>query len=246
MILDKIKKSISTSLLLKAFLLIFLIVGLVFYFKVFYTVGIRFDNAFLKKEVESSDTHYRGRNMYGNIHIIVKGIKNKHRNADVVYMLPNNINRKYTVEFKDENNWDLGISNIKNEYGAVIFEGSYSKYQPFLVDKSGQQIIEINIQITGNRISPYNADYKVSLKNTADLAMFLNETIRGRHGFLLLAILLFVIISIDIKYPLFFFRLDHFLSVKDPEPSDFYISVQKASWYIVPIIGVLLMTLAIN
>lgn len=50
---------------------------------------------------------------------------------------------------------------------------------------------------------------------------------------------------IDFRYPLFFFRLSHCIDVDDPQASEFYIAMQRASWIIYPIIGVALMIAAI-
>jgi len=61
--------------LLKGLLLAVLAVALIFYFIAFFAKGAEFDDTFLKKEVVSADAHYMGKNMYGSIHITVKGIK---------------------------------------------------------------------------------------------------------------------------------------------------------------------------
>ena len=60
----------------------------------FFTTGVYFDDIFLKKEVVSSDTYYKGKNKFGPIQITVKGELNKHNSADVLYSCANNINKK--------------------------------------------------------------------------------------------------------------------------------------------------------
>ena len=248
MVILRIKQAISTNKFFKILFFTFIIVVTIFYFKIFFTTGVHFDDAFLVKDVVNSDNHYIGRSQYGGIHITVKGLRNVTGSVDVIYRLPNNINRKYTVNFKDAGNWDLGIRNIKDRDGNIIFEGEYRKDSLFLLDKTGCPLIDEDniIRVLVNGESPYNADYKVSLKNVADFANFADDTIRGRYEFLLLAMLLFVLTWIDIKFPLFFFSLKHFLDVRDPEPSDFYIYMQKISWYVLPVIGIVLMIVAIN
>lgn len=244
--IERIKQMISKSIFLKALLTVLLIAILFFYFRTFFATGVYFDDTFLKKEVVSSDSHYIGKSIYGDIHITVKGLKNKHSNVDVIYRLPNNINRQYTVSFKDAGNWELGIENIKDEDDKIVFEGEYRKDSFFLFDKNGQPLMEDIIRIRINGDTPYNGSYKVPLKSVADFASFANDTIRGKYKFLVPAIFLFVLTLIDIKFPLFFFTLKHLLDVKDPEPSDFYIMMQRISWYVYPIIGVILMIVAIN
>lgn len=242
----RIRDIISKNVYTKALFAFFCIVLLILYFKAFFTTGVYFDDSFLKKEVLASDSHYIGKSAHGSIHITVKGLKNKHGSAEVIYRLPNNINKRYTVNFKNAGNWDMGIENIKDEAGNIVFEGEYRKDSNFLYDKDGKPMISdaVRIRANGEKVS-YNANYRVSLKSVADFASFAKDTVHGKFELLFLAIVLFTITIIDIKFPLFFFSLRHALHVKDPEPSDFYIEMQRATWIVLPIIGVLLMIAAI-
>ncbi|MBB6217153.1 hypothetical protein HNQ80_003259 [Anaerosolibacter carboniphilus] len=217
---------------------------LILYFKTFFTTGVYFDDTFLKKEAEGSDTHYVGKSKHGDFHHITvkKGI-DQQSGVDVIYRLPNDLNKKYTVTFRDAVNLEIGIESIKNEEGNIIFEGEYSKNMPFLFDKNGDPLMEYDY-IIDEEIS-YNADYRIPLKNVVDFSTFSNETIRGRFELLMFAIILFVLTAIDIKFPLFFFMLKNFLHVRNPEPSDLYITMQRISWYMYPIIGIILMIAAI-
>lgn len=241
---QKIKETISTNKILLATLIIILIIMLIFYCKVFFTKGVYFDDVFLKKEVISSDTHYIGKTNAGNIHITVKGVNDKQGDVDVIYSLPNNINEKYTVVFKDSNDLKSRSFHIKDESGEIVFEGEYNKNRLFLLDKKGKPVIE-GYNTRWNGEVTYDSNYKILFKDVVEFAMMSNETIRGNFHFLVGSILVFILTFIDIKYPLFFFTLNNFLSVKNPEPSDFYLIMQRLSWYISPIIGIILMLGAI-
>ncbi len=243
--IERIKEVISKNIFIKVLLSVFLVIVLIFYFKAFFTTGVYYDGTFLKKEVVSSDTHYVGKSASRGIHITVKGRKNKHNSAEVFYRLPNNINKQYTVNFKDAGNWNLGIENIKDEAGNIVFEGEYRKDSSFLFDKDGKPMISDAVRISVNGKTFYNENYKISLKNVADFSVFAKDTIRGKFEFLFLAIILFVLTAIDIKFPLLFFTLKHMWEVRDPEPSDFYLEVQRATWIVFPIVGVVLMIVAI-
>lgn len=245
MVVTKIKQMISTNIFLKALLCICIVVIAVFYFKTFYTTGIYFEDTFLKKEVVNSDNHYRGESAFGTIHITVKGQKNKQGNVDVIYRLPNDIYKQYTVNFKDAGNWDLGITSIEDVDGNIIFEGEYRKGSYVLIDKDGKPFIERDLGFRISGENPYDKGYKVFLVNVAELASLSNDTIRGRYEFLILAIFILVFTGIDMKFPLFFFTLQNALSVRDPEPSDLYIAIQRISWYVMPIIALILMIVAI-
>lgn len=245
MVIERIKKIVSRSVYFKIILVFFLICVLGIYFKTFFTTGVYFNDTFLKKEVISTDSHYIGESKYGDIHITVKGQKNKNSSVDVIYRLPNNINMQYSVSFKDAINWDLGIDNIKDEDGDIIFEGEYRKGSYFLFDKNGKPLMKDSFRVVINGDIQYNDDYKISLINIANFANFAKDTIRGDYEYLLIAIILFILTLIDIKFPLFFFTLRHFLDVQNPEPSDFYITMQRISWVVYPILIVIFMIAAI-
>ncbi|MEA4961040.1 MAG: hypothetical protein VB114_05185 [Lutispora sp.] len=246
MIAEKIKQMSSKDIFLKILLPIILLIVLIFYFKAFFTIGAYYERTFLVKEVAASDNHYIGKSKYGDIHITVKGLENEGSSAEVIYRLPNNINKQYIVNFKNAENWGLGIENIEDEDGNIIFEGEYQKGSQFMFDKNGEPLMDYaDVRVSLGLEAVYSADYKVSLKSVADFASFANDTIRGEYEYLILAIILFLIIAIDIKYPLFFFELRHCLDVRDPEPSDFYIAMQRISWVAYPIIGIVLMAAAI-
>ena len=202
MTFKKIKKIVSESMYLKILLSILIIGIAVFYFKTFFSYGIYFgtENIFLKKKELSSETHYLGSTWNEDYQIAVKGVKNAQSSVEVVFELPNNIHRQYTVTFKDAIDWDKGIQNIKDKNGNIIFEGEYVKNSPVLFDKNGKPVMT---QV-----------YKVPLKTIADLAMFSDETIRGEITFLILALFIFLYTAIDYKFPLFFFKLHNILVVK--------------------------------
>lgn len=89
------------------------------------------------------------------------------------------------------------------------------------------------------------SENKVSINNIVSFATSENKMIRGKYQYLVTAIILFIVTLIDIRYPLFFFKLRHFLDIKDHETSDFYITMQRISWYMAPIIEIIFMIVAI-
>ena len=91
----------------------------------------------------------------------------------------------------------------------------------------------------------YNSNYKLPLKIVAETAYGGNEVIRGESGFLFLAIFILLITFIDFKYPLLFFTLKYNMSVEDLRPSEHYITMQRLSWIILPIIAVIFLIVAI-
>ena len=247
--IEKIKKIAKISKSKNIILVIGIVAAflLIIYFKLFFTKGIYYDDVFLKKNTTSSETSYSGSSVYGDIHIIVKEKKDKQ--IEVIYNLPGNITRRYTVEFTNNNNnndQDFEPIVIRDKDENIILEGLYRSDSFFLLDNNGEPAIDQEFLVTFNGNSPYDESYEVSLKNVADLATFSDDTIRGRFGFLVIAILLFAITMIDIRFPLFFFQLRYAMSVNDPEPSDLYLLIQKVTRVLYPIIGIYFMIYALS
>lgn len=244
MVIDKIKQLIIKSRLFRIVLIVSIIILMGLYFFAFFTKDANYDDTFLRKEVIYSDNHYIGRNQWGNIHITVKGLEGKDNNFEVIFRLPNNINKAFTVNFTDDDNFRHGVS-IKNESDKLLFEGYYRKDSPFLFDKNDNPFLEGTGLIFINDQSPYNSDYNIYFENIVRFAAFENDTIRGDVRFLLFAILLIIVTAIDLKFPLFFFNLRYFIAVEDPKPSELYIAMQRIFWYVCSAIAVILLIAAI-
>lgn len=205
------------------------------------------DSAFLKKEVEGKETYYIGKSVDGHFLINVKGEKDKDSSAEVVYRLPNNIVREFTISFKEPENWVAGIDTIKDHDGYVHKVGYYDKEIPFLFDKDGEIIFNetdiFNIYVNGE--SKYNETYSINLKSVADIAYGYRDTFRGKPEFFVPAVLLLGITLFDMKFPLFLFYTRTILNVRDPEPSDFYLLIQRITWVVAPIIVGILLIIAV-
>lgn len=243
-----IKKITLKHPLIQVIIGLLLIVLLIFYFRIFFTKGLYYDNIFLKKNILSSgECYYSGWSTYGDIHITVKELKEQNSSREVIYSLPNNIHEEYTVEFSKSSAGFSDSGVIIKKDGKITFEGEYIKDSMFLINTNGDSAIDENelIRVQVNDESPYNSEYKIPLKNVADLAYFAEDTIRGKYVFLPFAGILFAITLIDIKFPLFFFNLRYFLDVRNPEPSDFYLYMQGLSRYVYPAIGIALMIFAV-
>ncbi|SKC79272.1 hypothetical protein [Maledivibacter halophilus] len=244
MSIEEIKKIILKKAYIKIFLSILIIFILGIYFKTFFTIGVYFNDTFLKKEVISSDNHYRDEDIYGDIHITVK--QNNDESVQVLYRLPNNINEEYTVNFKEASNGESEVDSIEDEEGEIIFEGKYIKGSSILLDKNGEPILDGIFRISFPGQNPYENNYKISLLNIVKFATFEKDRIRGKVELLIFAVFILIIWLIDIKFPLFFFKLRNFLEVKDPEPSEFYIMIQRISWFVYPAIALVLLIVAIS
>lgn len=118
------------------------------------------------------------------------------------------------------------------------------KGSPYLHDESGKIIFRINYDYRFDVLVEGDT-YELPLVNVMEFATYEIERIRGDAQIMIIAILLLLIIAFDIKYPLFFFTLSHFIDVKDPEPTDFYIFMQEVWWVVIPIISIIFLIVAI-
>lgn len=236
---EKLKKLLSNKYSLIALVIIPVIIILILYFRAFYSTGTFFYDKFLKKEVINAEIHYI--NKSADIHIIVE--RSDDNNATVTYNLPENLSKEFYVNYSKINDQEFKINSIKNKNDIMLFEGIYRKNSILLHDKNGDPIFDsASLGFTVGNYDNYNDISPLSVLN---FTFSTKDMIRGDYEPLMMAILLFLLTFVDIKYPLFFFTLNHFLDVKDPEPTDFYISMQKIGWFVMPIIGILLMILAI-
>lgn len=245
---DKLKQ-LSKNKTFKITLIIILVITIFLYFKAFFTLGVYFNDTFLKKEVINEETHYMGKSKYGDIYIIVKGKLNEfdESKTEVIYNLPNNNIQRFTVYYNYKEKWHTGYVEIKDDKENTLFEGRYNKGSLFLYDKNNEPLMAEYIQsVTGNDEKvTYGTYYRVPFKNIAEFSFLEKDTLRGNVEMMLYGIILLIIFIIDIKSPLFFFTLSHFLYVKDPEPSELYIAIQRISWVIYPTIALTMLILAI-
>ena len=49
-------------------------------------------------------------------------------------------------------------------------------------------------------------------------------------------VLLSLLLLVDVTHPTALFYLQHACDVRDPEPSDFYLAVQRVGWVIYPVL----------
>lgn len=206
---------------------------------------MEFEQTFLEKKVDGATTHYIGKHTYGPIHLLVKEGEDEDTKK-VTYLLPNKINRQYTVK-ATTNYWGVEKVSITDEKGLLLFEGMYSPDYFFLTNENGEPYIndEEMFRVDYNYNSPFTKDYVVPLKHVVDVAFQENETIRGEVPLMLIAFFLIGYTAFDRKFPLFFFYLRNWLDVRDPEPSEFYLSMQRLGWKVFPIAGVILLIVAL-
>lgn len=243
-LIKKHDKSIKVGLII-----LIIILGLI-YLRFFFQKGITYDEVFLVRKEVSQGINFEGKSKSGDIKLKVKGDYLKEENVVLEYQLPNNINKNYIVEFTfGELNHKYKIQ-ILDDTEDTIFNGFYMDNSDliYLFDEAGEMILPNTLFYYSNNKPEvlYDEKYQISPSNIINLATQRNLDTRGKYPPFYIAILLLIIITIDIKYPLFFFKLDTFLNVEDAKPSQLFLEAQKMSWIIVPIIILILLIVAIT
>lgn len=223
---------------------IILVIFSIKYIALFNQKVIYFNGERLIQTKLANSTQYKGKYLYEPILITVQNNNQNTGEIIVEYNLPNRLYFKYLVyvDNTDEYGGKIRIMQDNNE----IFNGFYrnnhllylftSDFEPYSVDVLG---IVVNSDY-------YPDDYTPPLRSTARFATGDGVEKRGQIYPLIMFLLVLIVYLIDIKFPLLFFTLQNFLSVKDPEPTEFYLSMQKLRWHVIfPITLVVLLFMGV-
>ena len=217
-------------LILAAMILLFGILNVVSLFR----KGVVFDEHLLRIQTEADHTTYCGK-VYGDeVFVVVRSAK-----AQVEYLVEDRVHDVYTVEYplepiQTQFGSVFGIRILKND--EILFEGGYDPQQEFMrwFDKNGEwdSGVHFSYGTSGNLSAPEEL-------TRGNVMYFLNGpdiVHRGSIGLYLLMVLLTLLMMVDVAYPLALFKLKHRLDVRDPEPTDFYLAMQKAGWVLYPML----------
>lgn len=113
--------------------------------------------------------------------------------------------------------------------GETLFQGAYNPYAsgfPMLYDEGGEWHAPITVTV-GNAEPDFDE---------FDIFKYARGPELVRRGswiaWALAALLLSGLAALNTAFPMTLFRLNHILSVKDPEPTEFYLSMQKVGWVV--------------
>ncbi len=231
---------VEKNRVLKVISICIVIIIVCIYFFLFFQKGIIFEGKFLKQDKSTPYIQYKGYVNGVPVNILVDNAVNADSIVNVTYEI-GKIIRQYSIEFFNE----YGVKVYQND--ILLFSGKYipDKNGIELFENNGKPYIKGMINVVVNNEDIFNETYQVGLLHIIKTAAGDNIVNRGNPMLLFIAMLFLVIILIDIKYPKFFFYLRHGLSVEDPEPSEVYVTIQKATWYIASFIIIILLILSL-
>lgn len=208
-----------------AFLIIFPV-----YFSFFFQSGMVLNETFVPKTMED------GRAMFKGEDVTIR-VQRSEKTGSVILLKPDWL-KTYIVMVGDNKEYYKDIVIYEND--VEIFRGLYdskgsSNFKVF--EKDGTPYLgDTNIVVNGEK-EPID-----SLSIPALVRIFEEDfDIRGNVAPMLFAVIILILWAIDICYPRALFWFQHFLSVENPEPSDFYLTTQRISWVVIPILAVIMM-----
>lgn len=127
-----------------------------------------------------------------------------------------------------------GIRITKN--GDELFAGGYDRENGgFWYDADGQWDRDVYIAtFTGS-----DAGTAAMELEKQDVMRFADDpelTARGSWLYYFLILFFSLIVALDAAFPLALFYWRHMCDVRDPEPSDFYLTMQRIGWVVYPIL----------
>ncbi len=206
--------------------------------------GVQFRDCFLRQQVYDDRTVYSGRCEGENLAIFVFPKENE---TEVVCETDGGWQRRYTLELwfpEKADYWETYTSHsdaqgviLWDETGEELFRGFYDPTWDYLLNEDG------SLEVGGYQIVYYNSgmrsfwdDHEPSSTMIVYMAMGPDLTHRGSLGLYALMVVCALFVALDVWYPKLSFELQHFLSVRNPEPSDFYIAMQRLGWAVYPVL----------
>ena len=203
--------------------------------------GVEFEGGLLRRTETEESVIYNGKVRGEQVEITVRAAGSGNL-TEVDFRIGNRIQDDCTLE--------TGLPPIQAEQlgpvehiritrnGQLLFEGGYTaEHDMGWYDLEGNWApfsgLEATFRTSGEN---YWDSYKTSAGTILAFARGPERTARGSWMLYFTMLLFSGLLALDAAYPLALFRWQHMCDVKDPEPSDFYLGMQRAGWCIYPIL----------
>ena len=126
------------------------------------------------------------------------------------------------------------IRITKND--SILFEGGYDpEHDMGWYDLEGNwDPFTMSVSYSSTAGDDYWEHYETDRGTILSFARGPQLVSRGSWELYFAMLLLSALLALDAAYPLALFRCQHMCDVKDPEPSDFYLGMQRAGWCVYP------------
>ena len=125
-----------------------------------------------------------------------------------------------------------GIRVSKNS--QLIFSGGYDPREAYgWYDSDGRWDSGLSVEWD---TAPTGETHALTLdeRNVMSFASGPDLVARGSWGAYVLVVLFSALLALDVAFPMTLFRLQHMCDVRDPQPTDFYLTVQRLGWVVYP------------
>lgn len=203
--------------------------------------GVEFEGGLLRRTETEESVIYNGKVRGEQVEITVRAAGSGNL-TEVDFRIGNRIQDDCTLEtgLPPIQADQLGpVEHIRiTRNGQLLFEGGYTaEHDMGWYDLEGNWApfsgLEATFRTSGEN---YWDSYKTSAGTILAFARGPERTARGSWMLYFTMLLFSGLLALDAAYPLALFRWQHMCDVKDPEPSDFYLGMQRAGWCIYPIL----------
>lgn len=197
--------------------------------------GVLFDETIFKRSESDSGTVYTGKR-FGEGTVVIT-VTPDDQGATVAYT-SDALHDIYRMEYplppvQTERGAVDGIRVLKN--GEVLFEGGYDGGDYGWYDKNGQWESGI-VVVVGPDGETESAFAALDARDVVYFAQGPEPAARGSWLLYGLMVFLTLLLMLDVAFPTALFYIRHCCDVRNPEPSDFYLAMQKVSWVVYPIL----------
>ena len=198
--------------------------------------GIQFRDGYLKQQKTAEYTVYSGKCKGEEAAIYVT----EKADGTLVQILAGTYRWEYIVsEWEGSPNHYSGNKPvlITDVAGKEIFRG-YLTFDDYLTDEDNHitpDSFDVYVYTEYGNRSVWD-DYTPSNLFVVKVAYGLNLAYPGSIGLFAMMLIAAICVAVDVLFPEFWFQLKHMLDVRDPEPSDFYIAMQRLGWAVYPVL----------
>ena len=206
--------------------------------------GVKFEEGFLRVSAQADDpaaTVYAGKIQGERVKITVTDCPDEQRTA-VEVQVGDRVRDECVVEtgLPPIQADQLGpVEHIRiTRNGQLLFEGGYTaEHDMGWYDLEGNwDPFTMSVSYSSTAGDDYWEHYETDRGTILSFARGPQLVSRGSWMLYFTMLLFSGLLALDAAYPLALFRCQHMCDVKDPEPSDFYLGMQRAGWCIYPIL----------
>lgn len=205
--------------------------------------GVVFEDALLRQTVTEEKTIYSG-TAYGETVKITVSRNDSGDLTEVVYEIGNRIQDVCLLERglpEIRTRWGGFVEGIRiHKNGALLFDGGYDfdaeTQAPRWYKADGSADVSLYAGIGVIVGGDHWRIYETTPQSVMRFALEPELVCRGSVRLYVLLVLLTLLLLLDVNVPAALFRLRHCCDVRNPEPTEFYLAMQRVEWVLCPLL----------